>query len=199
MEKLLWLDGLKGVLCVLIVLYHYTARYTEIYGTSFPVAFTNGAEIGVCAFFIISGFLTWMNLRKLYENKWRWIVNKYLRLWVPYIVCITITLVSLKIFGLPGRDNISLIQVIRDIVMLPFVSGHIEGATWYVMSLIHFYILIFLTSKQRIFENFWFHLIVAMIFICSPLFEFRFLDIATKVLGEFPLYWGGANVSVSTR
>lgn len=58
------------------------------------------------------------------------------------------------------------------------------------MSLIHFYILIFLTSKQRIFEYFWFHLIVAMIFIWSPLFDFRFLDIATKVLGKFPLYWG---------
>ena len=39
-----FLDGFRGVLCIWIVLFHFTTRYKELYGYSFGYDFGHGGD-----------------------------------------------------------------------------------------------------------------------------------------------------------
>ncbi len=45
-----FLDGFRGVLCIWIVLFHFTTRYKELYGYSFGYDFGHGGGIRRNAF-----------------------------------------------------------------------------------------------------------------------------------------------------
>lgn len=185
MAYIKWINGLKGILCILIILYHYTARYSDLYGIMFYPSFVWGAEVGVTSFMLISGYLTMSTIQKLYVNRNIWLLNKYTRLWPAYYVCIIVTFVSLKLFGLPGRDSCTIIQLVEDFFMLPFVSGHIEGATWYIMALIQFYIIIYIISYVGKFDSLFFQSVMCVLFCLANIFP----TIGT-LLGKYPLYMG---------
>lgn len=192
MAQIKWLTGLKGLLCIFIVLYHYTCRYTEIYGTSFFFSLKHGAEIGVTAFMLISGFLTLATIEKLYSDRIKWIKNKYLRLWKPYTVCLLITFTTLMVFGLPGRDNITFIDFLKDLTMLPFIAGHIEGATWYVMSLVQYLLIIFLVSTLMRFEDIRCQWFILLVFVLCTFVKLPITHYVEILMGRSLFYMGGA-------
>lgn len=49
-------EFLRGILMVWIVLYHFTTRYSQLFGVKYPITFDYGGTIGVAIFFILSGY-----------------------------------------------------------------------------------------------------------------------------------------------
>ena len=57
------LDALRGVAVVMVLLYHYTTRFSELFPNAVPAAFSFPiGEYGVELFFVISGFVITMTL-----------------------------------------------------------------------------------------------------------------------------------------
>ena len=63
LKRLIGFDYLRGLSCLLVILYHYTARYDELFGFNIkPVLTFEMGYMGVATFFILSGYLTIYNL-----------------------------------------------------------------------------------------------------------------------------------------
>lgn len=64
-DRIKELDAFRGIAAILVMLYHYTTRYNQSIGhvKPYPVNVPWGF-MAVSVFFIISGFLTIMNLRE---------------------------------------------------------------------------------------------------------------------------------------
>lgn len=155
MERMDWLDGMRGILCLWIVLFHYTCRFTSIFGIDLGFSFDNG-KVGVAFFFIISGFLMQATAYKFYERgaiKWFW--GKWKRLFFPYVLaCFFIYFMAC--FGVGERVDLNGINFIKSLLMVPWVSPLLDGAHWYVFSLIRFYILFMVMLRFRLNEKTWF-------------------------------------------
>ena len=161
-ERIQWIVGLKGLLCVLICLYHFTTRYSERYGIYFSPAFDYGAEIGVTCFFIISGFFVSKNSNQIRSGIIRWLLTRYIKLYPSYFICLCFTFIILNFFPLPDRNDISFLNFIKDIIMCPYISGHIEHASWYVFALLRLFIISGLLVKFRLLDSSWFHFVFSL-------------------------------------
>lgn len=64
--RLQGLDALRGLAALAVVLFHYTARFDELFATTpqSSLSFPNG-HYGVDLFFIISGFVIFMTLQRM--------------------------------------------------------------------------------------------------------------------------------------
>ena len=186
MHRFLYLDGIRALLCIWVVLFHYTERYNQLYNYSFGFSFENGGVVGVAFFFTISGFVTMFTVRGGVKNILSWFFHKMKRLYPEYIIACIVIFIFIKFFGLPGRDDINLIDLFKDSLMLPFISGHIETAHWYVLTLVKFYICFCFVMKFKLQEKRLFYILyIAAVYVaffcqklnCFPLFS-RFINIA---------------------
>lgn len=133
---------------VWIVLYHYTARVSELYPyISFPVRFENGGLVGVTIFFVISGFFLFSSISNISsENSnilyaLRYAVNKYWRFWPAYAMSVLLTFLCMCIFPLEGR-----IVSFEDFLINVFFIYHgpipfVDSAHWFLAELIKVQIL----------------------------------------------------------
>lgn len=161
-----FIDGIKGMLIIWIVLFHYTTRFNEIYGGTSVVSFNNGARVGVALFFFISGLLTQLTITKLHSiGVKKWLTNKIFRIYPMYAFACIWVFLSLTIFGLQGRDGVSSGDLIKNILLFPVFGydNYIEGAHWYVITLIKFYILYSLVAYFKLNEKKWFFITVLFI------------------------------------
>ena len=103
------LDALRGIAAMMVVLYHYTTRYDQLYehSVSLPFSFSYGTFF-VQLFFIISGFVIFLTLDQT-KNSLDFVVSRISRLYPAYWTAIVITFLSVQAFGLPGREVSSLI------------------------------------------------------------------------------------------
>lgn len=168
-----FLDGFRGLLCIWIVLFHFTTRYHELFGYSFGYELGNG-KYAVMLFFSISGFLTMFTADKYYKNRWIWLKGKIKRLYPQYILSCIIIFIVLSVFPLPGRE-VHWYNLLTDFLLFPFVFFHkVEGAHWYVISLIYFYLFFYAIARFRLQAKLCFYVIGCIFFsaliICN-LFE----------------------------
>lgn len=65
MKRNIYLDYLRGLSAIAVMLYHYTTRYDQLFGhtTDYPVFFQYGSY-GVLVFFLLSGYLTFGRIEK---------------------------------------------------------------------------------------------------------------------------------------
>lgn len=125
-----------------IVLFHYTTRYPILYPSvnmNMPIRFENGGEVGIVIFFIISGFFLAKGLLGLEPSNtklFEFCKHKYLRLWFPYVFSIILIFISIKIFGLEGREC-SFKTFLIDVFFIyhPMV-GYVDLAHWFIAHLI---------------------------------------------------------------
>src|SRR3954471_5447882 len=98
--RLVELDALRGVAVLLVVAFHYTARFAEAYPAAGAGApdFSFGAY-GVHLFFIISGFVIIMTVDRS-ERAADFVVARFSRLFPAYWTAILITS---AVLWLPGR------------------------------------------------------------------------------------------------
>lgn len=122
------LDALRGIAAMLVVWFHYTVRYQEMYGHVVPPAVTFPfGRYGVQLFFVISGFVIFLTLTRA-SAWWDFAANRFSRLFPPYWVCIGITFAFLaalpmKDLNVSGRDALINLTMLHYWLQIPTVDG----------------------------------------------------------------------------
>lgn len=143
-EKNLSIQGLRGIGIIVIMIFHFIYRFQELYCNTRVKFFgiSHWGSIGVGLFFIISGYMMAPYKKTTKIKLYKYYYNKLVRLWIPYLICITITFISVSIYKLPGRsvtfgDYLLNIVGINALLNKPYV----DGAHWYLTYLIIFIII----------------------------------------------------------
>lgn len=143
-----YLDVVRGVSALCIVLYHYTTRYIENPITDneakvdWALTFPWGCA-AVSTFFILSGFLTAKYLfsgddNLNFKSAIQFIRNRIIRLYPAFVVAMFTTMLFLYFgFGV----NIPLKRVLCNLTMLPalFSQPAIDGVYWTLQIELFFY------------------------------------------------------------
>ncbi len=143
------IEALRGIIMFMIMFYHYTCRFESLYGIETIGFFSlnQWGEIGVGCFFVISGYF--MIPRNLSEYHIKdYLRKKIIRLYPAYLLCMTVTYLSISIFGLEGRET-DFKEYLLNVIMLNGFIGvdYVDGAHWYLTYLLLFYIIISIFLK----------------------------------------------------
>lgn len=159
------IDGLRGVTAIIILVFHLFCRYLQIYENSNIIWMAQWGTFGVIVFILISGYFLGIEnikeeLSKGSFNLTKYLQKKIMRLWWCYIIAITLTMTIIKLVGLPGRecswfDYILNIFFINGFIGVPYV----DGAHWYLTTLISIIVNIGIIRKIRLNNNIWIYCI----------------------------------------
>lgn len=143
-SRLFEIDALRGLAALAVVIYHYSTRYDEIFGhqKNDYLGFSHG-YLGVHLFFIISGFVIFMTVKKT-KSVSDFAKKRAIRLYPAYIVAVIITYLLVIWSDLEGR-KISFFEAVFNLTMFQgFIPGikHVDGAYWSLTVELTFYILI---------------------------------------------------------
>ena len=153
------IDLLRAAAILLVVLFHYTARFpADFYrAEQMPFRFTLGAY-GVDLFFAVSGFCIFMTLEssKSLSNFWS---KRLARLQPAYIVAILITFCVIAGAGLPGRQ-VTFPVALSNMLWLNAIPTWpmVDGAYWSLVVELKFYFwlgLIYYLSQGRSISLLW--------------------------------------------
>ncbi|OPZ24578.1 MAG: Lipopolysaccharide biosynthesis protein WzxC [bacterium ADurb.BinA186] len=129
--KNLQINGLRAVLCLLIVLYHYCYRFFEKYGSIQP----NVAEmipnpiVIVGVFFLISGFFLH------YKTAKDFIKAKLFNIYLPFVFAVII----IWLVRLATNEALSLNELATNLLLFPLLSSkyvYVDGAHWYIVTML---------------------------------------------------------------
>ena len=168
------LDAIRGIAALMVVLYHYTVRYSEIYTSAVKPLFNFELGLyGVQLFFIVSGFVIFLTLDKTTRAR-DFIISRFSRLYPPYWFAVILTFSVVTIFSLQGRE-VSLQTAIINLTMLQdwLRVDRVDAVYWTLAVELSFYIimLIFFVTKQlkriEVVSIIWLVTIIAMNFLES--------------------------------
>lgn len=137
----IYLDYLRGISALMVMLFHYTARYDMLYGHvgNYPLILSRGS-FAVLMFFLLSGYLTFKGLPK-YSPK-SFIKNRFFRLYPTYWLCLITTWVLVMVFmpslAVSGKDfflNFTMLQMYLG-------ADFVDGAYWTLACEVLFYVLV---------------------------------------------------------
>jgi peptidoglycan/LPS O-acetylase OafA/YrhL len=192
--RIVELDSLRGIACIMVILYHYTSRYFEIFKTP-NIAFYKFSfgHLGVELFFMISGFVILMSIQKV-TNGWEFLKKRFLRLYPSYWLAVFFTFIVVTFIGLPGRES-SIINALINLSMLHEFIGvpHIDGVYWSLSVELTFYLIIFLSlffSKTLFIKFGWILLVIlsGTVFLKSSLL----MTSNSFVLKYYHLFYAGS-------
>lgn len=184
------LEGLRGIAMLFVVAYHYffifPRRFYEPLNHNW-LEISVWGYFGVGIFILISGYFM---IGEKKENPVFFTVKKILRLWLPYMVAITLCFLVTRIVPLPGRT----VSVGAYLANVPFLNGfigidYVDGAHWYLTTLIA---CAFVAAVISCINRKWqsaalFVWLLAILFFQEINFENRIIDLLVdglyKVLG----------------
>ena len=83
------LDGLRGIAAILVVLYHYTTRFSLKFNNDIlsNITFFKYGHYGVQLFFVISGFVIFMSINKI-NSPFEFVYKRFIRFFfnIDYVV-----------------------------------------------------------------------------------------------------------------
>lgn len=129
--RLIELDALRGIAAVLVVLFHYTTRFDELYGHKSPIAFSvPWGHYGVNLFFMISGFVIFMTLQRT-RRPMDFVVSRFSRLYPAFWAAVALTFLITHWLGLPGK-TVELKTALLNLAMFHSLFGvaHVDGVYW---------------------------------------------------------------------
>mgnify|MGYP001814895954 FL=1 len=152
LNRIQYLDGLRGIAIFLVLLYHAYVRWQEIVPfedrfSGIPL-FANG-WLGVHLFFVISGYVIYMTLDKP-RSPTNFFVRRWLRLFPAMLICSVIIYSTAAFFierpaGSPAlRDLLPGLTFIEPIWWRKFLGppqGQLEGEFWSLYVEDKFYVL----------------------------------------------------------
>lgn len=144
-KRIYGLDYMRGMSCLLVVLYHYTTRLVELFPEVecdwlIKVPF---GYMGVSVFFLLSGYLSLRHYKE--ENTpWQYIKSKVKRLYPCYWCAVILTFCSTSLL-LPER-SVPLQSFLVNLTMLESFLGvaPVDGAYWTLANELLFYFFIFI-------------------------------------------------------
>ncbi len=152
-SRLVQVDALRGIAALSVLAFHFTTRYSDLFGFSSPLSlgFPRGF-FGVYLFFIISGFVIFLTLDKA-ATPMDFVISRFSRLFPSYWFAVAITCLVGLMIPLPGKE-ITLTRGLINLSMLQTFFGvkDIDGAYWTLQVELSFYALAFLwyTQRQRV-------------------------------------------------
>lgn len=129
--KNLQINGLRALLCLLIVLYHYCYRYFEKYNPSSlaSLQFMPNPIVVVGVFFLISGFfLHYKTAKEFIKSK---LVNVYIPFAIAVIIIWSVRLLTNEPLG--SKD------LATNLLVFPLLSSqfsYVDGAHWYIVTML---------------------------------------------------------------
>ncbi len=135
--RLYELDALRGVAALVVVFIHYTMDRPQFNSLWY------GGLIAVDTFFIISGFVIFMTLERCRTVK-EFIIKRFARLYPAYWICMTLTTLTLLLFGFEHLDRGSGIKYLANLTMVQRYLGQVDmdGVYWTLTIEFCFYILV---------------------------------------------------------
>jgi len=130
-NRLVELDALRGIAAVLVMLFHYTAKYEELYGhqPSLSISVPWG-HYGVNLFFMISGFVIYMTLYRI-RRPLDFVVSRFSRLFPAYWVAVAITFLLCHLLALPQKTvDVSTAGMNLFMIHGLFRIPHVDGVYW---------------------------------------------------------------------
>lgn len=150
-NRLKELDAFRGLAILLVVLFHYTYTFdvSRALGyITFPLPVWFG-HLGVNLFFIISGFVIYMTLRKLNSVK-AFAISRFSRLYPPYWVSV---LLNLALFALVPSHYVgfSPLDWVLNLTMVQELIGskNIDWVYWTLTTELIFYVTMALVLGFR--------------------------------------------------
>jgi len=149
-QRIDFLDGLRGLAIVMVMLFHAYARWPELvpYGTSYAqVPLFRYGWMGVQLFFLISGFVIFLTLEKT-RNFPDFMTRRWLRLFPAMLICSALVFSSAALFperpggALHWRDllpGLSFIEPSWWEAALGAPQDMVEGAFWSLFIEVRFY------------------------------------------------------------
>jgi len=190
--KNLQIESLRGIMMLVIMFYNYTYRFSGLYSIKTIDFFSleKLGTIGVGAFFVISGYFI-IPKDLSHFNFISFFTKKIARLYPAYFVCVTLTFISISLFGLPERGS----RLIDYIINLTLLNGYIgvryvDGAHWYLANLILFYVIIGVAMQLKIKKDYLFFVWLALSIILA-FFSVRYFSISYAYIitgGKFTPY-----------
>ena len=184
------IEGLRGIAMLFVIAFHYFSVFPSKFYEPLHHNWC-GIEVwgyfGVGIFILISGYFM---IGEKKEKPVSFTVKKVLRLWLPYMVAITLCFLVTRITPLPGRT----VSVWAYLANIPFLNGfisidYVDGAHWYLTTLIACTFIAALISRIN---TKWqlgalFAWLLAILFFQKVSFENRIIDLLMdgtyKVLG----------------
>jgi peptidoglycan/LPS O-acetylase OafA/YrhL len=143
-QRLVELDGLRGIAALSVLLFHFTTRYDTLFGhQGDPIVSFPKASFGVELFFVISGFVILMTISRT-ETVWDFIASRFGRLYPAYWAAILLTFsivsaTSMWPHGQPGLRDV----LINTTMLQEFVGAqNVDGVYWTLRIELMFYGLI---------------------------------------------------------
>lgn len=138
--RLTELDALRGIGALLVLNFHYTTRFHELFPAAPHVPFNiMGGNYRVLLFFAISGFAIFFSMAKL-RSGWDFIANRAIRLLPAYWAAMLVTLAvehvgHVTALYVPGWVTLVNLTMLQGYFYLPSV----DGAYWTLKFEIGFY------------------------------------------------------------
>jgi peptidoglycan/LPS O-acetylase OafA/YrhL len=142
-SRLLELDALRGIAALSVLVYHYTLGFDKLYGPHNVLLYFRHGNLGVHLFFIISGFVIFLTLKKVNRGM-DFAVGRFSRLYPAYWISGFLTFTIVTIWGLPGLE-VSLKDALINITMLEnwFNVEYIDPVYWTLTVELSFYAIMF--------------------------------------------------------
>lgn len=147
-NRILELDGLRGLAALAVLMFHYTYRYQELYGftSESPFLFRLG-YLGVPLFFIVSGFVIFMTVERT-EKPLDFVFSRFSRLYPTFWAGVLTTTLIVFVSKLSDQNGDLLVrspfEVAINLTMLQEFFGvkPVEGVYWTLTRELLFYGLV---------------------------------------------------------
>ncbi|HTO42653.1 MAG TPA: acyltransferase [Burkholderiales bacterium] len=192
-KRLKFVDGLRGVAAVLVMLYHQVGRTSA-------GALTHRGYLGVAIFFVLSGFVITGAVGARHINAGflrRFALRRMIRLDIPYWLNIALALAMIALaarMGVP-EQSIQLAQVVAHLVYLQDILGYeeISRVYWTLCLEVQFYLaLILLLWCAQLLRIRWQHFMLVFLALLglSVLANMSWIPAPTGLM--FPYWWAFA-------
>ncbi|WP_345954495.1 acyltransferase [Mucilaginibacter sp. PAMB04168] len=133
-NRLLELDALRGIAAISVVAFH------KAMGTPHNNLFFNYGLTGVDLFFIISGFVILMSLKRAISPR-QFIIGRIIRLYPLYWIAVSLAAISLLITGDAALNGVFAIKYLANLTMVHpyFLQGNMDGVYWTLLVELLFY------------------------------------------------------------
>ncbi|SIT76628.1 acyltransferase family protein [Pontibacter indicus] len=153
MNRLLFLDALRGIAALSVALFHYTSVYRSLYGHRFSPAFDfDYGLFGVELFFMISGFVIFFSFDRIKSGS-EFLFNRGIRLYPTYWFSMITTFLVVQTFGLPGFET-TFTDMLVNLTMFQKLARvpDVDGVYWSLFSEWMFYLMmlgLFMTNNLK--------------------------------------------------
>lgn len=162
--RIKWLDELRGLAALMVVLFHYFTNYDKHYSHSFSVPdFLEFGALGVNLFFIISGFVIFMTINRMKDIK-AFAISRFSRLYPAFWVALFLSFIFTQFLG-PSDRAVGFKTFFLNFSMIQEYLGfaHVDNVYWTLSIELAFYFWMGVLLFTRQVRNIHYFLIVAVI------------------------------------